>query len=67
MAEDVSSIIKYYVVRGFLNFHKKLLDGVYLCGLLMLFRLGLLDVWVAVRFLMYHKHWLPTVVLETCV
>ena len=56
MAEDVSSTIKYYVVRGFLNFHKKLLDGVYLCGLLMLFRLGLLDVWVAVRFLMYHNH-----------
>ena len=56
MAVDVSSPIECWDVRGFLNFHKKLLDGVYLCGLLMLFRLGLLDVWIAVRFLMYHNH-----------
>ena len=32
IAEDVSSTVKYYVVGGFLNFHKKLFDEVYSCG-----------------------------------
>ena len=56
MAIDVPSLIEYWGARCFYNFHKKFLDGVYLCDLVMWLRFELLDVWVAVRFLMYHNH-----------
>ena len=56
MAIDVSSLIEYWGARCVYNFHKKFLDGVYLSDLVMCLRFGLLDVWVAVRFFMYHNH-----------